>query len=207
MAYTEFCLIFASNLAPTITQQQKRALFCRGNDPCHLDETTGGELQYSPEHPLRFLRMTRICPPYGKHSQKLQGHRAGGSRPVALCLRFDTFLLFPAAQNMRLLQAAHAVALLVLVVVPFPSSFPAGVVGVCGRSGCPWKRWDAARCSGRCYSCGAAGTWLTAGYWAAANLPVVPCGQGSTRRIRGRSAPPRKTSIVRLPYPLEYPLP
>jgi len=29
------------------------------------------------------------------------------------------FLLFPAAQNMCLLQAAHAVALLVLVVVPF----------------------------------------------------------------------------------------
>jgi hypothetical protein len=27
VAYTEFCLIFASNLAPTITQQQKRALF------------------------------------------------------------------------------------------------------------------------------------------------------------------------------------
>lgn len=50
----------------------------------------------------RFLRMTRICPPYGKHSQKLQGHPAGGSRPVALFLRFDTLSLFPAAQNVTI---------------------------------------------------------------------------------------------------------
>ena len=54
------CLIFVSNLASTITQQQKKSAFCRGSDPCHLDETTGGELLYSPEHPLRFLHLTHI---------------------------------------------------------------------------------------------------------------------------------------------------
>lgn len=32
---------------------------------------------------------------------------------------------------------------------------------------------DAARCPGRCYSCGAAGAWQTAGYWAAAG--IFPC--------------------------------
>ena len=46
---------------------------------------------------------------------------------------------------------------------PMASSFPAGAAGVCGRSGCPRERWDAARCPGRCYSCGAAGAWQTAG--------------------------------------------
>ena len=57
---------------------------------------------------------------------------------------------------------------------PLPSSFPAGVVGVCGRSGCPRERWDAARCPERCYSCGRAAGWRTTGRRAA---PVrrAPC--------------------------------
>ena len=151
-------------------------------------------------------------PPYGKHIKNLQSHPAGALRSARWLYAFGTipFIVSSSAKYAPLTGRpcrGSARSRGRSIYGPWPSSFPAGVVGVCGRSGCPWERRDAGRCSGRCYSCGAAGAWLTAGRRVAANLSVVPCGQGSTRRIRGRSAPPRKTSIVRLPYPLEYPLP
>ena len=50
---------------------------------------------------------------------------------------------------------------------PWPSSFPAGVVGVCGRSGCPRERRDEGRCPERYCPCGRAAGWRPVGRKAA----------------------------------------
>ena len=60
MAYTELLFDICQQFGIHYYAATKKNAFCRGSDPCHLDETTGGELLYSPEHPLRFLHLTHI---------------------------------------------------------------------------------------------------------------------------------------------------
>lgn len=60
VAYTELLFDICQQFGIHYYAATKKNAFCRGSDPCHLDETTGGELLYSPEHPLRFLHLTHI---------------------------------------------------------------------------------------------------------------------------------------------------